>query len=70
MIVGKYRGEPTGEIVVTGYSGQGTFERRIDVRGSQANPANDALKYLWERERVALLSDFRLARGPKIAGAR
>jgi len=63
VIVGKYHGEPAGEIVVTGYTGQGRFERRIQVTLSQVNPANDALSFLWARERVALLSDYGLARG-------
>ena len=60
VIVGKYRGEPTGEIVVSGYTGRGRFEQRIKVAPSQADPANDALRYLWARERVRLLSDFRV----------
>ena len=62
VIAGKYRGEAAGEIVVTGVTGEGRFERRIPVRGRPITPG-DALKYLWARERVAVLSDFRLARG-------
>jgi Ca-activated chloride channel homolog len=64
VIVGKYHGEPAGEIVVTGYTGQGRFERHIAVSRGQANPANEGLKFLWARERVALLSDFSLLGGP------
>jgi Ca-activated chloride channel homolog len=72
VISGKFRGEPSGEIVVTGFTGEGRFERRIPVvapatKGmvGQASslPSGEGLKYLWARERVAVLSDFRLARG-------
>jgi Ca-activated chloride channel family protein len=59
VIVGKYHGEPAGEIVVTGYTGRGRFEQHIKVGPSQVDSANDGLKYLWARERVRLLSDFR-----------
>ena len=60
VIVGKYHGEPGGEIVVSGYTGRGRFEQRIKVVAGQPDPANDGLKYLWARERVRLLSDFRV----------
>ncbi len=60
VIVGKYRGEPSGEIVVSGYTGRGRFEQRLRVVAGQPDSANDGLKYLWARERVRLLSDFRV----------
>ncbi len=60
VIVGKYRGEPSGEIAVSGYTGRGRFEQRIRVAAGQSDPANDGLRYLWARERVRLLSDFRV----------
>jgi Ca-activated chloride channel homolog len=62
VIAGKYRGEPAGEIVVTGFTGEGPFERRIPMKGRTAT-SGDALKFLWARDRVAVISDFRLARG-------
>jgi Ca-activated chloride channel homolog len=87
VITGKYRGEATGEIVVTGFTGEGRFERHIPVDpAGQASrpvgqasrpegqasrpegqasrlPSGEALKYLWARQRVAVLSDFRTASG-------
>ncbi len=60
VIVGKYRGEPAGEIVVTGYTGRGRFEQRIKAGFGQVDPASDGLRFLWARERVALLSDLRV----------
>jgi Ca-activated chloride channel family protein len=63
VLVGKYRGEPSGAITVTGFTGQGRFERRMNMSKNLVSPANDAIKYLWARERVALLSDFAAVRG-------
>ncbi len=60
VIVGKYRGEPAGEIVVSGYTGRGRFERRIKVAAGPSDPTSDGLRYLWARERASLLSDFRV----------
>jgi Ca-activated chloride channel homolog len=60
VIVGKYRGQPSGEIVVSGYTGRGRFERRIKVAAGPSDAAGDGLRYLWARERVRLLSDFRV----------
>jgi Ca-activated chloride channel family protein len=58
VLVGKYRGEPSGSITVTGYTGQGRFERRLSVTRDLLNRDNDAIRYLWARERLAVLSDF------------
>jgi Ca-activated chloride channel family protein len=63
VLVGKYRGEPSGAITVTGFTGQGRFERRMNMSKNLVSPGNDAIKYLWARERVALLSDFAAVRG-------
>jgi Ca-activated chloride channel homolog len=63
VIAGKYRGEAAGEIVVTGVTGEGHFERRIPVGQASRLSSGESLKYLWARERVAVLSDFRVARG-------
>jgi Ca-activated chloride channel homolog len=63
VIAGKYRGEAAGEIVVTGVTGEGRFERRIRVGQASRLSSGEALKYLWARERVAVLSDFRVTRG-------
>ena len=58
VIVGKYRGPAGGEIVVSGFTGRGRIERRIRVQPGPGDSANEALRYLWARERVRLLSDF------------
>jgi Ca-activated chloride channel family protein len=63
-LLGKYRGCPQGTMVITGKTAAGEFRREVKVEDSQASPDNDALKFLWARERIQRLSDYqRLARG-------
>lgn len=58
IVFGKWKGKPTGTITVTGMSGNGTFSESVNV--SMAKPAkeNRALRYLWARHRITLLSDY------------
>jgi len=63
VLAGKYRGPAAGEIVITGFTGQGRFERRIKVDGARG-ASNDILKVLWARERLTLLSDLAIGGGP------
>jgi Ca-activated chloride channel homolog len=63
VLVGKFRGEPAGTITVTGFTGQGRFERRIAVSRALVSERHEALKYLWARERLSLLSDFATLQG-------
>ncbi|MBP1635939.1 MAG: vault protein inter-alpha-trypsin subunit, partial [Acidobacteria bacterium] len=65
VLAGKYRGEAAGEIVVTGFTGEGRFERRIAVNRGRVVPGGEALRYLWARERLSVLSDLA---GTEIAG--
>ncbi|RPJ75608.1 MAG: trypsin, partial [Acidobacteria bacterium] len=58
VLAGKYRGEATGEIVITGFTGEGRFERRVAVDRSRVVPAGEVLKYLWARERLSSLADL------------
>lgn len=55
VLAGKYRGEPAGEIVVSGFTGEGRFERRVKVDRSRLDANAEALRYLWARERLAAL---------------
>jgi len=57
-ILGKYRGSPTGAIVVRGKTAQGAFERRIKLEEAKAGPDNAALRLLWARQRIMGLADF------------
>jgi Ca-activated chloride channel homolog len=57
-ILGKYRGNPTGAIVVTGKTAQGAFERTINLTEAKASQDNAALRFLWARQRIMNLVDF------------
>jgi Ca-activated chloride channel family protein len=57
-ILGKYRGAPQGAVVVTGKTATGEFRQEIKVEAGQASPENEALKFLWARERIQRLSDY------------
>jgi Ca-activated chloride channel family protein len=57
-ILGKYRGSPTGAIVVKGKTAQGPFEQRLELKESRAGEENAALRLLWARQRIMHLVDF------------
>ena len=58
IIMGKYRGTPQGEIVIDGFSGKKARSIRVPVFQSEADDRNAAIKYIWARERIKLLSDY------------
>ncbi len=58
VVFGKYRGAPRGKIEVTGITGAGRFKKTIDVASAPEDPNNDALKYLWARNRITRLADM------------
>ena len=57
VVVGKWRGEPKGEIVVSGVRGGEPYRQTFKVAEAQPSPANAALRYLWARSRIARLDD-------------
>jgi Ca-activated chloride channel homolog len=62
IIFGKYRGHAQGSIAVHGITGEGPFSTTINLSKSQPSKENSALRYLWARVRIALLSDYNLLR--------
>ena len=63
-LLGKYRGTPQGSVVVTGKTAKGEFRQEVKVEPAQASPENEAVKFLWARERIQRLSDnLHFARG-------
>jgi Ca-activated chloride channel family protein len=58
IVFGKWRGNPHGTITLSGISGDGNYKETIDVGKVKPMPANSALKYLWARHRITLLSDY------------
>jgi Ca-activated chloride channel family protein len=57
VVVGKWRGAPQGEIVVSGVRGGEPYRQTFKVAEAQPSPANAALRYLWARSRIARLDD-------------
>lgn len=58
ILFGKWRGPLAGTIELTGKNSQGVFTSSVDVANSQPDEANNALRYLWARSRIAELSDY------------
>ena len=58
ILFGKWRGQPQGKITLTGLSGEGPFREVIEVKGITPLKTNRALRYLWARQRITILSDF------------
>jgi Ca-activated chloride channel family protein len=63
VVFGKWRGTPDGSIRIQGTGGKGAFTRTIDVAGMRPLAQNAALRYLWARHRIALLSDYERLEG-------
>jgi len=62
IIFGKWRGNPEGNITLTGSGGREQFVKTFDVSHTAASDNNSVLKYLWARTRISRLSDFNVNR--------
>ncbi len=58
LIFGKWRGKPEGKIKLTGITGDGKYTQTINVADYKPATENAALKYLWARHRITILSDY------------
>ena len=58
ILFGKYKGEPLGQVTLKGVSGSGPYQASIPWKEAKASPQNQALKYLWARQKIASLSDY------------
>jgi len=58
IVYGKYRGTPTGSIIVKGTNGEGEYKNLLLASNAKSSEANQALRYLWARERIRTLSDY------------
>lgn len=58
LIFGKYRGTPSGNIILKGMNGEGKYETSLPVNTVKVSEDNVALRYLWARERIRTLSDY------------
>lgn len=58
LVFGKWKGKPRGRITLRGFSGDHPFVTRSDISGIKPLKTNAALRYLWARHRIVLLSDY------------
>ncbi|MDH4164662.1 MAG: VIT domain-containing protein [Nitrospirota bacterium] len=58
ILFGKWRGRPEGTVTIKGISGEGEYRDTFDVSTVKPLRANAALRYLWARNRIAMLSDY------------
>jgi Ca-activated chloride channel family protein len=58
IVFGKWRGKAKGSIAVSGNGGEGRYRETIEVANVKPSKANLALRYLWARHRITLLSDY------------
>jgi Ca-activated chloride channel family protein len=58
IVFGKWRGKPGGRITLSGISGNGGYREVVEVQKVKPSETNSALRYLWARHRIALLSDY------------
>jgi len=58
IVFGKWRGNPYGTITLSGISGDGNYRETIDVGKITPLQSNSALRYLWARHRITILSDY------------
>jgi Ca-activated chloride channel family protein len=58
IVFGKWRGKAKGTVAIRGISGEGRFSDAIDIGKVKPSEANAALRYLWARHRITVLSDY------------
>lgn len=59
MIYGKWKGKPKGEIKVKGYTNGQPYYQNFTVQDVLPDPSNEGLKYVWARETIKLLDDYK-----------
>lgn len=62
ILFGKWCGKPTGKIDIRGTAGHGAFGEQVNVENFAPSAKDSALRYLWARHRISLLSDYNMLR--------
>jgi Ca-activated chloride channel family protein len=62
IVFGKWRGRSAGEIKLSGISGDRLWTDVININNEKPVKSNSALRYLWARYRIKLLSDYNMLR--------
>lgn len=69
VVYGKWRGELTGTVKITGNNGSGKFVQEIPLKEMEPLKDNDAIRYLWARKKMERLTDYGLSENdPDIKG--
>jgi Ca-activated chloride channel family protein len=58
VVIGKYKGKASGNIELNGQTGTENYNRSIKLSLSKPDENNQALKYLWARQKIMLLDDY------------
>jgi Ca-activated chloride channel homolog len=58
IVSGKYKGTPQGSIKITGTSGSEKYNKIWTIKKEISSDKAQALKYLWAREKIRLISDY------------
>ena len=58
VLFGKWKGDPAGTIRLTGKAGGQDYEQEIPVTGEAVKEDAGAIRYLWARTRVEMLTDY------------
>jgi Ca-activated chloride channel family protein len=58
IVFGKWRGRAKGTIALSGTTGTGRFSETLEVGSVKPSASNSALRYLWARHRITMLSDY------------
>lgn len=58
VVYGKWRGDLTGTVKITGHNGNGKFVKEIPVEQIKPLKDNDAIRYLWARKKIERLTDY------------
>jgi Ca-activated chloride channel homolog len=59
IVFGKYKGDPSGEIKITGITGEKPYTCSVEIKKIKPDNCNSAIRYLWARHRVAVLADYK-----------
>lgn len=57
-VFGKYTGQVHGSILLSGTTAQGKYEQKLNLKKENQTQSNQALRYLWAREKLKYLSDY------------
>ncbi|MBN2374587.1 VWA domain-containing protein [bacterium] len=58
IVCGKWKGMPSGEITISGLTPDKPYKQTVDLSGIEPLDTNKALRFLWARNKIAMLGDY------------